>query len=491
MRSLFKRYPQSWQAILLGLLFLSLGQHSIPVLDEESYWKIADQMSWSRPYDWKMPWFPFEEQGFVYAHPPLFLFWVKFVQSWFDISLAQWILGIPLQILFLYSIDQFFQRFLRPQNYWFALILLLLSAGVYLPLSRSLMPDLMMLSFASFAMWRWFSAENTKQYLFAGFVLGLASWVKYPALVLFLLPLLSARKKGSFLWFGLGGGCIFLLGEAWLWSLYGDVHLWEVIRRAPEIPRSSFASRGIGILNRLGLSLFPLTLLLLFQMTKRSWIFGGLGAGLSFFYAQYLGLEHSWLAIIFGCLGGCTLSSIRLNSVWSFWALLILLGVWIGHNYASPRYWVLISFPLLIQEIRGLELETRHWGIIFPAMILSFLIIQAEQRHARESIELAERIHQQETSIPFTGEWSFRWKMEALGHPFIENQKPDSVIWARNSAGGVDASEYQFVEKIEGNKNWFGLVNSRYSVGYYADSLGFWPVWIGSEPLEVVEIWKK
>ena len=49
------------------------------VLDEETYLWIANEMAWGKPYDWHMPFPPFTETGFVFAHPPLFLWWVKWL----------------------------------------------------------------------------------------------------------------------------------------------------------------------------------------------------------------------------------------------------------------------------------------------------------------------------------------------------------------------------------------------------------------------------
>ena len=54
----------------------ALLTHGLPALDEESYLWIANEMSWARPYDWQLPWPPYDD-AFIYAHPPLFLWWVK------------------------------------------------------------------------------------------------------------------------------------------------------------------------------------------------------------------------------------------------------------------------------------------------------------------------------------------------------------------------------------------------------------------------------
>lgn len=448
-------------------------------------------MSWARPYDWKMPWFPFEEHGFVFAHPPLFLYWVKAIQSWFGLSTAQWILGCPWQLLFLFSVNKLFQKFLKPKQTWLALFMLLTCVGVYLPLTRSLMPDLMMTSIATFSIWCWMAAQTRGQVFRAGILLGIASWVKYPALLLILLPLLYEKERGRLLWFLLGCGLVLLFAEGWLYLLYGDVHLLEVLRRAPEIPRSSFGSRGIGILNRLGISLLPLALILGTQQAKTTWLWGLVGGLASVFYAYGLGLETLWFAFPFGFLGAVILSTLRISSLWSFWTAVVLLGVWITHNYAAPRYWMLISIPLLIQVLETFSIKKWHVGLLISSTVFCIAMTQAELLHSEETDRLAEAVHQKFESVAFTGEWTFRWKMEHLGHVFMADTRPAEVAWALNSAGGVAAADYRFVERFTAQNTRLSLVNSQRSVGYYADSLGFWPLWIAEEPIETVEIWKR
>jgi hypothetical protein len=169
----------------------------------------------------------------------------------------------------------------------------------------------------------------------------------------------------------------------------------------------------------------------------------------------------------------------------------VLLGVWIAHNYSAPRYWILISIPLSIQALENISLRKLHVILLIPSTIFCFTMTHSEIFHAEEAQRLAEVVHQKFPSVDFTGEWTFRWKMEQLGHDFMAERKPAEVAWALNSAGGVQAEDYQFVERFTAQNTRLSLVSSQRSVGYYADSLGFWPLWISEEPIEMVEIWKK
>ena len=47
---------------------VSISSH--PILDEGSYLWIAKRFSFAKPYDWPLPFPPFDD-AFVFAHPPL------------------------------------------------------------------------------------------------------------------------------------------------------------------------------------------------------------------------------------------------------------------------------------------------------------------------------------------------------------------------------------------------------------------------------------
>ena len=88
-------------SLFCTLLCFSLFSNSLPVLDEEGYLLIAENLIWERPYDWHLPWPPFnEENAYIYAHPPLFLWMVKLGTAIFpSLEMLQWGLALPWQIL--------------------------------------------------------------------------------------------------------------------------------------------------------------------------------------------------------------------------------------------------------------------------------------------------------------------------------------------------------------------------------------------------------
>ena len=90
------------------------------------------------------------------------------------------------------------------------------------------------------------------------------------------------RRSGP-LW--LTAVVVFVLGEGWLWSIYGRVHLIEVLTRAGEIPRGALWGRLLGVLTRLCL-VGPVLLALLPPGRRLIGLPGVLLAGLVFFLAR-------------------------------------------------------------------------------------------------------------------------------------------------------------------------------------------------------------
>ena len=93
-----------WRGIcasaILYCVLTTLLSSSLPVLDEESYLYIAQKMRFSHPYDWPLPWHPWTD-SYVYAHPPLFLYWVRSVWIFCgdDIGWLKFFLGLPFRLL--------------------------------------------------------------------------------------------------------------------------------------------------------------------------------------------------------------------------------------------------------------------------------------------------------------------------------------------------------------------------------------------------------
>ena len=76
-------------AVFAGFLLTLLGMVSIsshPILDEGSYLWIAKRFSFAKPYDWPLPFPPFDD-AFVFAHPPLLLMWIAILPK---LGLSGW-----------------------------------------------------------------------------------------------------------------------------------------------------------------------------------------------------------------------------------------------------------------------------------------------------------------------------------------------------------------------------------------------------------------
>ena len=72
------------------------------VLDEETYLYIAEQIQPKRPYDWILPWPPYDtEDAFVFAHPPLFLWWIWLLTSLVGagVGASKLMAALPFQVM--------------------------------------------------------------------------------------------------------------------------------------------------------------------------------------------------------------------------------------------------------------------------------------------------------------------------------------------------------------------------------------------------------
>ena len=110
-------------------------------------------------------------------------------------------------------------------------------AGVALPSTRSLMPDLQVSALGTFAMTVWILAPRDLRWMcLGGLALGLAAWTKYPALLLLIVPLMHPRDRSATSTFvGTALGLVFI-GECWLAWSYERFHLVEVLCVLPRSP---------------------------------------------------------------------------------------------------------------------------------------------------------------------------------------------------------------------------------------------------------------
>ena len=153
------RRSEPWIWILGSAVFCLLLSPEPLLLDEETHRYIAENTSILRPYDWAMPFPPFHETGFVFAHPPLFHWWLKLVGN----SLFT---ALPWLVLWWCGVWNLATHYkVSPQ--W-TIGLLLGSAGVVMPLTRSLMPDLMVSSLGLYALSVYLSTDLEDRWSIVG-----------------------------------------------------------------------------------------------------------------------------------------------------------------------------------------------------------------------------------------------------------------------------------------------------------------------------------
>ncbi|MEC8425573.1 MAG: hypothetical protein VX000_17425, partial [Myxococcota bacterium] len=346
----------------------------VPVLDEESYLDIAAQLDWLRPYDWWRPWPPWgasrEADAFVYAHPPGFLLWVK---AWAalggPVPALKVAAGLPWALLLGWSVGRLAERTTRQR--WLALAAWLATPITVLGLQRGLMPDLMVAALSTYAVVAWIEADRAdasqrdRWLRGSGLTLALACVTKYPALLLLPVLLLHARVRRrlrGLLPFWLAFAVPFILVEGWLWVGYGRPHLWEVLSRADEIPRGPLGGRGLGVATRLGLgvAMLPLMLAPLRRLLLPSTVLAG---GLVLWGAPG-GTDTSGLVVLAVTAVPGVGAALVVGREWfapsapradvepgdglllGGWALVVLLGVVVGHNFAAPRYLLPAMAPL-------------------------------------------------------------------------------------------------------------------------------------------------
>ena len=481
----------TYSTILLVFWFAWLAQ-PLPVLDEESYLWIAENLSWDRPYDWPLPWPPFEENAYIYAHPPLFLWTVKAAMLFTSsVSIIKWLLAIPWQLLLIGSVA--WLAIERSKYPWQMLLLWASMAGVALPITRSLMPDLQVSALATFAMTVWILSPRDLRWMCAGgLALGLAAWTKYPALLLVVVPLMHPRDGIATTTFVGSAIGLVLLGECWLAWNYGQFHLLEVLIRAPEIARGSLDARLIGVCNRLPVAAFGFVLIALLHVGRFKYWFLLAFAVFGWWKAKEMSVQSVYIAALLTAVGGQSIRFLLGKTALHTWAWIVFFGVLIAHNYASPRYWLLAMAPVTLLVLEMMTLKGLMWGVLLLSSVGTHLLARTEALHALESQKLAKQVQEDYPQAEFSGEWTFRWQMRQLGMKHLQQNHPKWVLVARNSSGGLtDSSQYDLLRTVAGEASLLHLVSAENSVGYYSETIGFWPIWVGYSPVEQVQVWKR
>lgn len=524
-------------AALLGLAVLLLSG-PLPVLDEESYLEIGGLLDPLRPYDWWRPWPPWgsqrEADAFVYAHPPLFLEWIAL---WLPATAGRFGAGEPVEGLVWplkvaaalpwagllgWCVGRLCERW-GPQP-WRSAALWLSAPVVLLIAQRGLMPDLMVTALATSALTAWVEATAAQARglrfrwaLWSGLSLGAATLTKYPAALLALPMLWDGRRAGRGVAVpAFAAAAVLVVGvELALLIEYGRPHLIEVLRRAPEIPRGPLLGRALGVAARLSLVAFALPLAA--RSPARWWIgAAALGLAIALLGAPAgdglaTGLQ-TWVWASAGLLAAApAVRAVRSAAappeerLLAGWALVVIAGVVIGHNYAAPRYLAAAAAPLALLWSRELAGQ-RGAGALFAAAIalqagLGLWISAAERSFAAAADEAARSIDASTPAEPgaapraFTGEWTFRWRLRQRGWRFWDGA--EALPLGVRLAVPTHSSPAALPATVQpGPHHGFGrgglrLLDAPRSVGLYSETTGVLPLGWSAGPVESVTLWTR
>lgn len=506
-----------------------------PGLDEESYlWigaEIARSGGW--PYGWSRDWPPWDGDAFVYAHPPLFLWWVALWQGaghaiWGEggapLPLLRLCVGLPWALLLGAAAGGLIGRTTR--HPWNAAALWITAPVVLLSLQYALMIDLpvVALGAAAVACWReGFAAERPRWFAAAGLCLGLACLTKYPAAAL--LPVLAihgwrraqfqsapvarAAQAGLVL-----AAAIWAAGEIGLWSFEGRWHLAEVWARRGEIPAGPLLPRAFGALIRMGLLALPLV----FVRTGAIWL--GLGAIpavalLAATRPALPGQGSGLLLISMATTGGALLARAAGAALSPYsrrrkgdrddglllggWLLASVASVIFLHNFASARYLLPAALPAAILVARSAE-EFSHGKRIAQAtaglqLALGLALCVADARAVRAGVEVAEGVlataaEAGVTAGRFEGEWSFRWRLEQAGwrHRRPGETLPPGTWLAVSQVSAMtvgDRAGMRPLRAVDAEDRFpLRVADPQAGIGLHAETLGVFPLGIGRGPLE-------
>lgn len=531
MRRSFATHPRLALALVAALVAALLAS-SLPVLDEESYLAIAAQLEPARPYDWWRPWPPWggarEADAFVYAHPPLFLWWVwlwggsaSFAPA--AVKAMKVAAALPWAALLGWSVGRLAERYTR--HPWLAVATWMMSPIVVLGLQRGLMPDLMVTALQTFALVAWLEGLpregglRQRWMIMGGLALGGAVLTKYPAALLAPLLLLhglgARRLRGSGLFWlcalGLVGGV-----EAWLALQYGRIHLVEVLTRAGEIPRGALAGRGLGTLVRLSLALSPLPLLARGHAT--GWFVAALVAAplAAAVVPDGTGVEAQLIVALLASAGlaliGLCLAALRAQGagpdrglderLLAAHVVVVVLGVVIGHNFSAPRYLLPAMGSLAVLVVRHFErrADTRtllqvglalHGALALGLTVAEHRFAGAESAAARELVRRTQGRCLERPCL-FSGEWTFRYELEQAGWAFYTGEAPSGalVITGERSSPAAHPADWVEVDRVGRGDFPLRVVDPARDVGLYGETTGSLPFAFGEGPLEEAVLWQ-
>ena len=470
--------PRFVLAAVLAVLCAVFQFGAVPILDEESYLDIGAQIAghpWA-PYDWWRPWQPWgadhPDNAYLYAHPPGHLWWVALWQALGGGLATRLAAGVPMAALLGFSAGALSERL----GGWLGAAIAATSPILWLSLQTALMPDLGVVALATAAV----AAHVHKRPGLAGLALAAACSWKYPALVL-LLPLAWLNAKDWRFWAGFAP---WLALQAFLTVVYGEPHLTHVLATADEIGRGPLGSRALGTLFRLGLAGAP-------AWFGPASLFALLAAPLAFVPELDQGRLTLLILAPLGAAAllraGLALREGPLARLLGIWILLVVAGVVFGHNYAGGRYLLPAVVPLALLVATHLRGHLRLLAL--PMALLAPLMLHAERAHMDAADEVASTVLREPGR--FTGEWTFRHRMQQQGWTFWSPGEPlepgTFLAVPLHSSPGPLPDGLELIDVAEAGGAGLTLTNLELGVGYHAETLGPLPLaWVDGPRERVV-----
>lgn len=485
-------------------------------IDEESYRWLGSVVRWDDPYAWSRDWQG--REGWLYAHPPLHLWWSKLWSGVQALPLVR--LGaLPWVALWAGSTALWIRR--TTHHPAVAGAAFLGSSTVVLGLQDSLMIDLPYVAWltAAFALYReGFSDRRPGWHLAAGLAFGAAIETKYPAALMAPLFLWHGWRAGVSARFWAAAAVVVLGVEGALWATHGEPHPVAVWASREEVARGPLGPRVLGVLVR-G-ALLPSALALAYARPVHAATGLGLAAA-ALAWARPDSLGAGALIFLLGCatLGAMALSrgvagllasplrrrkgdhhdSLLLGGA----VVLTYVGVMAVHNFASARYLLPAAAPLAILLGRAAE-DVAHGKTVQHAVsalggVLALALAAADAAYCAAGVDAAKGalVVAAAHDVPpgrFLGEWSARAELEAAGWRRLldpaDAQPGDRVIVIQGSGGRVpDAWEPLAAVEVAGRFP-LRVVDPRGGIGLYAETLGPLPFGLSGRPLETAVVYE-
>lgn len=494
----------------------------LPVIDEESYLWLGAHVDPARPYDWHRTWQPWADLGpttFVYAHPPLHLWWMALVHAVSpELSVQRVLCAVPFVALYALGVGRLAAATTARPG--LACAAWLAASTVQLALQDSLMIDLPAVALATAGVGV-YAARHERGgaggFAVAGALLGLAAATKYSMGMVVVPVLLHAALRVAKGRLPLGSG-LALAGaavgvpagvEALVAAQYGQVHAWSVWAHRHDIVSGPVGQRTVGVLARAALLPLPL-------------------AGAGAVVAAVAGAAVAWFAVPAGLSGAgfagmcaaCALGAIAVGAaaralvdeddrdaglLLGGLVVATFAGVAGAHNFASARYLLPAAAPLAVLLARAVEGSARAralaWCGVGASAVVAAAVCVADARLAAAGAAVAEagalRVQSMApVDVRFAGEWTFRYHLEAIGWQRYrpgEALRPGTLVLVADneSPGDYPRSAWQPVDRVEGADRFpLKVMAPSRQTALYAETLGVLPLGWSADPLESATVFR-